>query len=191
MVEPTSNSLWRGVAAGLSNAEEKAYQRYAERLLSLVQAQMSAGLRRRVDPEDVVLSAYRSMFRGVREGRFHSQRSGAFWSLLARMALNKLRRQIEQNTAAIRDVRNDRPLAAAESIAAREATAEEMSVAAELLGACYAALDTDKRQVLQLRLEDHTLTEIAERVGRTERTVRRWLHEIREAWECHAGGGGE
>ena len=97
--------------------------------------------------------------------------------------MNKLHRQIDVHRAARRDVTRESGDGPAASIAAASPTPDEAAVAAELLANCLARLSVEKRQVLQLRLADHTLQEIAEATGRSERTIRRWLTEIRNQWE--------
>ncbi len=50
--------------------ERNVVERYTERLLGLAARRLPSRVRRRVDPEDVVQSAYRSFFQRLREGRF-------------------------------------------------------------------------------------------------------------------------
>ena len=101
------------------------------------------------------------------------------------MTLNKLRRQIEVHTAQRRDIGAEQAAsdsATPEDALSREPSAEDICVAAELLARCLEELSPAKRQALLLRLEDRSTAEIAGEIGRTERTVRRWLHEIGERW---------
>ena len=70
----SSSWIWQGVKADETRATQAAYDRYAQRLLALVERRISASLQRRIDPEDILQSAYHSLFRGIREGRFHSHR---------------------------------------------------------------------------------------------------------------------
>jgi RNA polymerase sigma-70 factor (ECF subfamily) len=51
--------LRRGEEAGANHV----YHRFARRLYGLAQARLNAAVRNKVDPEDVVQSAFRSFFR--------------------------------------------------------------------------------------------------------------------------------
>ena len=64
---------WRD---GDQQAAAELVQRFTGRLLALARGQLSDKLARRVDPEDVVQSAYRSFFAGARADRYVLQRSG-------------------------------------------------------------------------------------------------------------------
>ena len=70
---------WRG---GDQKAAEELFRRYANRLIGLARSRLSRKLARRVDPEDVVQSVYRSFFHDVRDGRYDLQRGGDLWRLL-------------------------------------------------------------------------------------------------------------
>jgi ECF sigma factor len=51
-------------------AAEALFSRYFDRLTSLARSRLSARLASRTDPEDIVMSVYRSFFMGARAGRF-------------------------------------------------------------------------------------------------------------------------
>src|SRR5438552_1040222 len=85
--------------AGDQRAPEELFNRYLERLLSLARSRLSAKLSRRIDPEDVVQSAYRSFFVRACAGEYRLERSGDLWRLLVTIVLNKLRGQVEHHTA--------------------------------------------------------------------------------------------
>jgi RNA polymerase sigma-70 factor (ECF subfamily) len=56
--------------AGDDRAARDVFDRFAHRLISLARRQFHASLKYKVDPEDVVQSAYKSFFRGFDEGKF-------------------------------------------------------------------------------------------------------------------------
>ncbi len=62
MSDPKSRELLEQFLAGQGEAATAIFERYVERLLALARTRLGARLRRRVDPEDVVQSAYRSFF---------------------------------------------------------------------------------------------------------------------------------
>jgi DNA-directed RNA polymerase specialized sigma24 family protein len=75
---------------GDQQAAAALFQRYVGKLVSLAQRRLSAQLGRRIDAEDIVQSAFRSFFRGTRDGRFQIEPGQELWRLLAVMTVTKL-----------------------------------------------------------------------------------------------------
>lgn len=61
-------------------------------------------MQQKLDPEDVVQSAYRSFFRHAQGGRYELKRSGDLWRLLAAITMNKVKGQVEFHRAAKRSI---------------------------------------------------------------------------------------
>ena len=185
MVSDPSTELLDRYRQGDEAAAAELYRRYAERLAIVARGQLSGKLASRLDPQDVVQSAYRSFFIRAREGEYALRRSGDLWRLLVGILRHKLLSQVERHSAVRRSFRLEerydaegQPLAEAEALA-REPSPEEAALAAELLAAIMTDLTPAHRRVLELRLQDCTLDEIAAQTGRSERTVRRWLESIK------------
>ena len=180
----TSLVLLERFQGGDDLAAEALFARYFARLTALARSRLSPRLARRTDPEDIVLSVYRSFFVQAREGRFALSRGGDLWRLLASIAKHKLLRQVRYQTAARRSVDVEVPLdrmAEGELFAReRETTPEEALALADELEYILAQLNPLGRRVLELRLQGLQLSAIAEDTGRSERTVRRTLDQIRE-----------
>ena len=102
--------LFERLRGGDDEAAEAIFHRYFERLTALARSRLSPRLVRRADPEDVVMSVYRSFFVGVRAGRFALGRGGDLWRLLASIAKHKVLRQARHHTAARRSVDAERPI---------------------------------------------------------------------------------
>lgn len=187
MSNDTSQNLLQRVRAGDDAAATELFDRYLSRLIGLAKKRLSPMLARRVDPEDVVQSAYRSFFAGAQEGRFELSRSGDLWRLLAAITLNKLRTQAKRHTAKKRTVTNEQSLAANSSLMGvspeqidREPGPDEAVALAEQLERTMRGLKPIERQMLELRLQSYTIDEIADQVERSERTVRRLLERLKE-----------
>ena len=164
---------------GDDQAAEEIFARYVARLTGLARARLSPKLAARTDPEDVVLSAYRSFFVGVRNGRYTLSRSGDLWRLLVSITMHKLYRQARRHQAASRAV-------ASESweqveFLDREPPPEEVVGIADELEFVLSRLDTFGKRVLELRLQEESLAAISAETGRSERTVRRMLNTIRQS----------
>jgi RNA polymerase sigma factor (sigma-70 family) len=170
------------------NGDERAaaaiFTRYFERLTLLARSRLSPRLARRTDPEDIVMSVYRSFFIGARSGRFALVRGGDLWRLLASITRHKLSRQARHQMAACRSVEIELPLDSAELARCRalddEPTPEDAVALADELEWAFSRMNALGRRVLELRLQGAQLSEIARDTGRSERTVRRTLATIRE-----------
>lgn len=179
----SSAELLARYAQGDERVAPLLFERYVARLTALVRSRLGTQLAARTDPEDVVLSAYRSFFLQAREGRFELRRSGDLWRLLVALTLHKLYRQVRRHRAGRRDVRRERALSAADesNLAHDEPTPAEAAAAADELTAFLATLDLSARRIIELRLQDLSQAEIARQTGRSERTVRRILAEAHAA----------
>ena len=74
---------------------------------------LSDRMRRRVEPEDVAQSVYRSFFRKAEDDRYVLEKSGDLWKLLAAITVSKVRGQVEFHTAKKRGVYTEESLNAA------------------------------------------------------------------------------
>ena len=188
MVDEESAELLVRWQNGDQQAAGDLFRRYAERLIALVRSRLSEKLARRLDPEDVVQSVYRSFFSGARDGRYVLEQSGALWRLLVAMTLNKLRHQVEYHTAGKRAMDREGEAAdglegiGAEALAAGPSPAEALAVADEL-ERLMRGLDPLQRRMVELRLQGYTLNEIADETRRSLRTVRRLLDRIKDDLE--------
>ncbi len=184
---------WR---AGDQEAAAELFRRYANRLVALARTRLSARVARRVDPEDVVQSVYRSFFAGAREGRYDLQRGGDLWRLLVTITLNKLQHQVKRNTAGKRSVEREQAFGSEDSLLgvglsalAREPSPVEAIALTDQLEQVMSRLAPVQRQVLELRLQGYNLDEITAATQRSERTVYRMLEEIKRAlqtWDSPA-----
>ena len=188
MDDPSAELLER-YRQGDVHAADELFARYVERLTTMVQWQIAPRLRRRLDPEDAVHSAYRSFFVKARQGEFVLHRSGDLWKLLVTITLNKLRRQIEHHRAGKRAVDLDRPLDdALTSRLAEGPSPLEALAAADELENFMAKLSPLQRSILEMRMRDCRWDEIATSTGCSERTARRTLEDVRRIWtrDLHA-----
>lgn len=180
----TSLILLERFRDGDDAAAEALFSRYFARLTSLARSRLSARLARRTDPEDIVLSVYRSFFLDARAGRFTLSRGGDLWRLLASITKHKLLRQARYYRADRRSVDAEMSLDQAGDglllIPDREPTPDDAAALADELEHAFSRLDPLGQRVLELRLQGANLSEIAADTGRSERTIRRALGRIRE-----------
>jgi RNA polymerase sigma-70 factor (ECF subfamily) len=160
---------------GDTNAATQLFDRYVGRLIGLARTRLSGKLSRRVDPEDIVQSAYRSFFRSAEEGKFELHQSGDLWSLLVAITLNKLRMQARRHQAEKRSLKAEESIMVgagsvmmAPERLAEEPQAHEVAALTEQLELVMSDLDQRQRQILELRLAGHFIEEIADKVECSE-----------------------
>lgn len=181
MLDPESSAqILLRLRDGDEQAAAAVFHRYLARLTLLARSRLSSSLAARTDPEDVVLSAYRSFFIGARQGKFALRRSEDLWSLLVTITLRKVYRQVRVHSAARRSIDSESEGdGVASEPPSREPSPEEAIALNDELQRLLLELEPLARRVLELRLQDEPISEIAAATSRSERTVRRTLAEIR------------
>lgn len=154
------------------DAAGKFADRYMEKLVSLIQRNISGRFQSRFDAEDVAQSVMRSWFEGVRKRKIHPTSSSEIWPLISVMALNKVRNRIRFNQAGRRDVRQSE---AGDEIFDQipEPTPDDVVAFEDMLQVISDSLDEQSREVLQLILEGYSVTEISERLEVSTKTIQR------------------
>ena len=186
----------RSEDSGLGDeAARRIWERYLPRLLILARRHLDRRIRVLQDEEDVVQSMGKSFFNRRRRGDFDLADHDALWAVLVTITLNKVRNSADHHFATKRDVRCEKPLPpsdASQSDAPREAfsleavapTPAEAATLNEALDRRLRDLrEPELRQVALMKLEGDTNSEIAEALGRSERSVERKLGLIRKRWE--------
>jgi RNA polymerase sigma-70 factor (ECF subfamily) len=179
---PSDHLLLQRFRSGQSDAYTLMYLRYAHRLHALAEAQSSPELARRVDPEDIVQSVFRTFFRRASQGHYAIPDGEEIWKLLLVIALNKVRAAGAYHRAAKRDVRKTSGGAAFEQAMETGAGHDEAALAVlrMVIDEALERLPEAHRRMVELRIEGHEVAEIAEAVSRSKRSVERVLQEFRE-----------
>lgn len=183
MLENRSNQeLLNAWQNGSQAAAQVLVRRYMVRLTALARTHLSERLSRRVDPDDVVMSAWRSFFVAVERNRVDTPADDDLWPLLVTMTLRKLSRQAARHTAARRSTARETEDTGAgwQEAVARDPTPEEAAHVADALESCMARLSEMDREILTGRLQGESQSETATRLQCSERTIRRSLQRIRE-----------
>jgi RNA polymerase sigma factor (sigma-70 family) len=175
---PSDQSLVRYIRAGDQAAADALYKRYAHRIRRLVKAACPTTFSGRFDPDDVVQSVFRVVYKQIAAHKYEVPADGDLWRLLAVLAANKLRDHIRWHRTAKRNVyqtAGDDP----------DRTPARVNEAAEshlrmTVDEYLAGLREDDRRVVAARLLGHTVNEIAADTGRAVRTVERVLRQARD-----------
>jgi RNA polymerase sigma-70 factor (ECF subfamily) len=166
---------------GHSDASTLLYLRYAKRLHALAESQSSGDLARRLDPEDIVQSVFRTFFRRAAAGRYAVPDGEEIWKLLLVIALNKLRSAGSHYRAAKRDVRRTAGGESYEVALENQAVGDETALAIlrMVIDQLLADLPAAQQRMVQLRIEGHEVSEVAQKTNRSKRSVERVLQEFR------------
>lgn len=160
--------------------DQAAVNRFGDRLLRLARSRMPDRLQRRIDPEDIVQSVFRSFFSRHQSGQFNFNEVPDIWRLLAAITYRKVQRAVRHHGRQQRDFRREASFEASPSLAYDVApTASSVLMLMELLDQILQQLPQTHQRIIQLRMEDHTIAEIAEQVNVSTRTVLRALKLVR------------
>jgi RNA polymerase sigma-70 factor (ECF subfamily) len=180
-VEVSDRSLLRRFRGGDQDAATQIYLRYAHRLRALAQANCSRDLAQRLDADDIVQSVFRSFFRGASGGLYDVPAGEELWKLLLVIALNKIRAQGAFHRAAKRDIRHTVAGEHLERLPATGRSDEEAVAVLQLVvDETLEQLPAVARSIIELRIQGHEVAEIAEKTGRSKRTVERNLQDFRK-----------
>lgn len=164
------------IQAGDDDAATQLYDRYSSRLKLLADQQMSQGLRRVFEPEDIVQSAFRSLFRGVNAGSYCAPEGRSLWSLLAVIAINKVRRKATRDrsvsTVSLVSASDGKmPIDVADSLSPEQFESS--------LREAIESLRPAEQDVVHMRVQGFSVEEISDRLQRSCRTIERSLQSIR------------
>ena len=139
-------------------AAETLFTRYADRLVRLARSRLSGKLTARVDPEDVVQSAYRSFFLLARDGDATIRDSGDLWRLLVRITLRKVYRNARRHLADGRSVSREEPWPEADddvTALSKEPSPDQAAELVDELERIMTPLKPHQRRIVELRLQGH------------------------------------
>lgn len=159
---------------GDPSAARELFTRYARRLRALVASRLRGPVASRLSPDDIVQSVFRTLFQGVAERAYSAPEGRELWGLLCVLALNKLRERVAYHQAARRDVR--RTAGGVDALPDLDAETQWLGIEVDDLLDRFRPGD---REVIYLRMTGYEVTEIADRTGRSLRTVERVLQRAR------------
>jgi RNA polymerase sigma-70 factor (ECF subfamily) len=188
--DPSFEDLMVRLRRGDESAAASIFQRFACRLIGLARSHLDGVIRQKVDPADIMQSAFKSFFRRHSRDEFDLDDWNSLWSLLTVITLRKCGHHIRHYRTAGRDLHREvvprahpeEATASWEAIA-REPTPSEAAMFAETLERLMARLKDRERTMVELSMQGCSIPEISAAVGRTERTVYRVLERVRSYLE--------
>lgn len=191
MADSDPISLWiEGLREADDIATKGVWNHFASRLCLLARSRLSPSTRRVYDEEDVVQSMFRSICMGLAEGRFPDLKDReSLWRLMLVITSQKISNRHRFDQQQKRDVRRTLTDSVFSPSASQDANIPMLSreptpeFAAEFLETCETLFlglaDPALEQVVVLRMEGFTDTEIAQRLSCSRRTIQRRLEIIR------------
>lgn len=192
----TSETQWiQQLKAGDAGAARRLWDQYFEKLVRVARRKLGHAPRRVVDEEDVALSAFESLCRGLADGRMETvQNRDDLWYLLLAITNQKAVDHMRRETRLKRgggEVRGESIFAALDrqsaagldGIAGDDApphfVAEMNEQFQRLLGLLR---DDELRSIAVWRIEGCSVQEISGKINLTSRSVNRKLQLIRDKW---------
>lgn len=172
------------------DAAAEVFHRYRHRLIGLARQQLDGRLRRKLDPEDVVQSVFRTIFRRLGEGQFNLGDWDSLWSLLTCVTIRKCghwKRYFHAQAHDLqREARTEADVAGSSAswqFLDREPGPEEVVVLAETVEQILNGLNAQEQQVVIQSLQGSAVTEVSQAVGCSESKVYRVLRHVRRRLE--------
>jgi len=176
------------IRAGDERAARELLARYEAQVRLVVRRQLPRLLRSRFDSLDFLQSVWASFFRRLRAGPEQFEDPRYLVTFLARVAHNKIVDQYRRAASRKHDIRREEPLSEGGSrtreLIAEQDTASELAEAQEAFDRLRDLLPAGRREILGLKAEGLSSREIGERLGLSERTVRRVLQDLRRRAEA-------
>lgn len=178
----SDQSLLRRFRSGEQDAATALYVRYSQRLQALAKKQTGADLQARFDPEDVVQSVFRTFFRRAAAGYYDVPPGDELWRLLLVLALHKVRDLAVYHRAQKRDVAKTWEVDEQRDLDPKVSSEDQLAFDGLriIVRDVIHELPTSNQKIIELRIEGHTVAEIANQTERSNRTVERTLQSFRK-----------
>jgi RNA polymerase sigma-70 factor, ECF subfamily len=171
--------------AGSESAARELFDRHCDRLMRLARRRIGQRMTARVDPEDIIQSAFRTFFNRVKNDEFTFEGKDDLFKLLVRLTVRKVLHQVAYHQAAKRNP--GREIVATNSehdvlvdLCASGPTPDVELALIEEFERFMGKLAPLDRKVLEMKLDGYSTTEIAEAVGSYDRKIRRMLERIQQ-----------
>ena len=164
------------------------FEQFSQQLIGMARKHLGARLEHKVDPEDVVQSAYKSLLLRYGDGGLGAEGWQGLWGLLTTITIRKCADRARFHQAERRDVRREVVAPAQDSApwtaaVSREPTPDHAAMLSEVMENLFSRLEEDERTMIELSLQGFSTQEISEKTGRAERSVRRLRERVRKYLE--------
>lgn len=161
------------------DAADELVKRYRPVIMRVIRRRLGRQLRPMCDTEDFAQALWKSIFENA-ENLATFASDDALASYLCQIAVNKVASAARSNATLKRDVQRQAPLGNENQrqLFAADPTPSEAASGKELWEQLLDGLTPPQRRIAEMRIEGHTVDEIAAALGVNERTVRRALDRM-------------
>ena len=157
-----------------------------ERVLLALEPALRVAIRRRIDPRlrskfdsvDIVQSVYADVVAGLRKGAWHFETRGQVLAFLRRLAWRRLADRYQEHRHGIGREHSLDETAPRDQPVSMLPRPSQVAQGRELWDRVLGACPPEHREIVRLRRAGLRLTEIADRTGLHEGSVRRILYEL-------------
>jgi RNA polymerase sigma-70 factor, ECF subfamily len=182
---PSDILVPQAIVAGMGPSA--GFDRFRRRLVGLARAHLGARLKSKVDAEDVVQSAYKSLLIRCGEEAVAAEGWDALWGLLTLITIRKCADRARYYATECRNLHREAEGADSAGLRieppGREPTPDEALALAETVEELLGRLQGKERTIVELSLQGYSTQEISQQTGRAERSVRRVREQVRRALE--------
>lgn len=180
MSKPSASldTLLEKLATGDNEAAERVFREYEPFLRSMVRRRLTPMLRSKFDSMDVVQSVWADVLESYREEGWRFTDQAHLRAFLARVTYNHFATQCRRHRTALE---HERPIYEDESPpepASAQPRPSQVAQAHEMWDLLMDLCPPAHRQILEMKGQGASLSEIAERTGFHESSVRRILYEL-------------
>lgn len=172
------------IRAGDEEAARELLSRYERQVRLVVRRQLPRLLRSRFDSIDFLQSVWGSFFRRMKAGPEEFDDPQYLVAFLASAARNKVIDEYRRALSQKQDMRLEQPIHGRgegwQDLEGRLDSPSELAEASEALDRLRDLLPASRQKIVELKAEGLTCREIGERLGLSERTVRRVVEDLRE-----------
>ena len=174
-------------------AFEELFRRYVGRLTELARSRLDSRIKRRVDADDIVQSAFRSFCRRVPDGPYELTEIDELWHLLATITIHKAHKAARRHLAGKRSVQaeestGDRWSSEIGLAVSREPSPDEASILVEEMECLMMSLTDQQRQIFELRCQGYSVKEVSLKMNCSYRTIYRALENAKAFLQARSSG---
>ena len=180
----------RRVQDGDEDAARELLSRYEAEVRLVVRRQLPRLLRSRFDSLDFLQSVWGDFFQKARRGATEFEDGRHLVAFLVRAAKNRVIDEARRSSSRRRDARREEPLwgsgGGPRDLADEAETPSQVAEAHEAFGKLRELMPEGRREILEWKAQGLTNSEIAVRLGLSERTIQRAIEDLRKKAEGRA-----
>lgn len=154
------------------------YRQLVAPLLALAKRRLGRYLQARIDPEDIVQSAFLALFQYSRTHVVRIQNAGILSRLLTRFVVREIHRAAERHGAQKRNIHREHGDCALLTHIEGTPTPLDITATMETFDHLFQRVGHMERKIVQLMLQGHLIADVAAKSSCSRWTVRRALKRI-------------